>query len=191
MNTARQPYGTAHASARFQSRAQSSTNASRQSQARRVVQIPYPTRIPPAPPAVGVQINNSTWPLPLPLHHPPTPKPKHHPPSSCKPGVLAEFTNLNQLVREYQSGQATQVSILLELEKMNGFCEGISRLRAVKNNQLEILAAVRALKPSADDQRANLAALGIIRYRSLEEIYKRSEFRAHCTKLSQSFEQLD
>ncbi|KAF4502627.1 hypothetical protein FAGAP_1159 [Fusarium agapanthi] len=70
------------------------------------------------------------------------------------------LTSLNQLIQEYQSGQATQASILLELQKINGFYD--SSISQLQNNQLEILTAVQALKPSADDQRANLATTGIM-----------------------------
>ncbi|KAF5694760.1 hypothetical protein FDENT_888 [Fusarium denticulatum] len=52
--------------------------------------------------------------------------------------------------------EATQANILLEVEKVNGFWEGISQLLAVNDTHLEILAAVRALKPSADDQHASV-----------------------------------
>ncbi|KAF5680161.1 hypothetical protein FCIRC_5871 [Fusarium circinatum] len=74
-------------------------------------------------------------------------------------GFLIFLRSDNNGCQEGQSGQANQAWILPEFHQMNRFCANNSRILTVESNQLEILAAVRALKPSADDQRANLYKL--------------------------------
>ncbi|WJG37179.1 uncharacterized protein FOBCDRAFT_208708 [Fusarium oxysporum Fo47] len=72
-------------------------------------------------------------------------------PWSLESSQGAALASLNQLPQEYQAGKTTQANILLEIEKVNGLCKDISRPATVQTSQEEILAAVRALKPSAKD----------------------------------------
>ncbi|KAI7759037.1 hypothetical protein LZL87_010032 [Fusarium oxysporum] len=83
-------------------------------------------------------------------------------PWSLESSQAAVLASLNQLPQEYQAGKTTQANILLEIEKVNGLCKDISRLAAVETSQQEILAAVRALKPSGKDERANQATNGMM-----------------------------
>ncbi|EWZ85263.1 hypothetical protein FOWG_11768 [Fusarium oxysporum f. sp. lycopersici MN25] len=72
-------------------------------------------------------------------------------PWSLESSQGAALASLNQLPQEYQAGKTTQANILLEIEKVNGLCKDISRPATVQTSQEQILAAVRALKPSAKD----------------------------------------
>ncbi|KAF5597685.1 uncharacterized protein FSUBG_8407 [Fusarium subglutinans] len=185
MNTPQQSRDTA----RGQSLGQSPTHVSGQPQ--RIVRIPFPPRVPPMRRAQTNNTTTRRPSATAPPHHPPATAPLAAPatssqtqaqapsppplasqaslrssprvntitsqPWSLESSQVAILASLDQLLQEYKSGQATQASILHELQRMNG-----SNDSQIRDNQLEILAAVRALKPSADDERANLATTGIM-----------------------------
>ncbi|EXL98212.1 hypothetical protein NOF04DRAFT_6622 [Fusarium oxysporum II5] len=148
-----------------------------------VPHVVYPVRSPQLPRRVSAR--HSACPQPLCEDHKHKPQTRSPSPSpsitstilSYQPDSLVGFTtqpwslessqgqvlaSLNQLLQEYQAGKTTQANILLKIEKANGLCKDISRPATVETSQQEILAAVRALKPSAMDERANQATNGMM-----------------------------